>query len=124
MTEAMSGLEPPSAAMSTVRRRRRIDVRLPAIEPASLVYAGIAVAAVGIGCITLAWGRVAGEPQIYRQLPYLVSGGAFGLVLVIVGAALVTAAGRLRDERARQARAERVEALFEELVAAVRKQAR
>jgi hypothetical protein len=69
-------------------------------------YAGIAVVAVGLLLIGAAWSQVAGEANVARQIPYLVSGGIFGLALVLIGALVINVASKRRETalRERQAR--------------------
>lgn len=54
--------------------------------------------------IALAWGRVAGETEVYLQLPYVVSAGFFGLASIMVGLATVSIVSVQRDtiERRRE----------------------
>ena len=57
------------------------------------------MACIGIGFIVigLAWNGAAGVDFVQGQVPYLLSGGAFGLALVIAGAALVVVQNSRRD---------------------------
>jgi hypothetical protein len=73
--------------------------RIPALRPLSptLTIIGLAVIAVGLVLIGIAWRQVALETQVALQLPYLVSGGLFGLALVIVGSTVVVVASKRRD---------------------------
>lgn len=73
--------------------------------------AGWALVGVGFLVLVLGWVGVSGEPDVARQLPFLVSGGLGGILLVAVGAALLVA-DELRSERARLGR---IEALLLEL---------
>jgi hypothetical protein len=45
----------------------------------------------------IAWGQVAGETQVYLQVPYLVSAGLTGLALVMVGLTIINVAAKQRD---------------------------
>lgn len=60
--------------------------------------AGALLAAVGIVALVLGWGGVSDAPVLSAQLPYVVSGGLFGLALIGVGLMLVmeSAFGRER----------------------------
>jgi len=58
----------------------------------------------GIGCIVLgllaiglAWNGAAGVDFAQGQIPYLLSGGAFGIGLIVLGAALVVVQSGRRD---------------------------
>ena len=78
--------------------------RITALRPLSptLTIIGLAVIAVGLVLIGIAWRQVALETQVSLQLPYLVSGGLFGLALVIVGSTVVVVASKRRDSALRE----------------------
>jgi hypothetical protein len=65
-------------------------------------YLGIGVSAIGFVLIAVAWGQVAGERLVARQLPYLVSGAVTGLALVMVGMTVISVAARRRDAALRE----------------------
>jgi uncharacterized membrane protein YhaH (DUF805 family) len=65
-------------------------------------YIGIGVSAIGFVLIAIAWGQVAGESLVSRQLPYLVSGAVTGLALVMVGLTVISVAARRRDAALRE----------------------
>jgi hypothetical protein len=69
---------------------------------ASLGWIGIAAGAVAIAA---GWFGVSGETIVAKQLPYLISGGLGGLVLVGTGVGLLIAED-LRSERERVGRLE------------------
>lgn len=77
---------------------------IPALRPLSPVptYIGVAVTLVGFVLLAVAWGGVAGEDNVARQVPYLVSGGFAGLGLIIVGMTIVNVAAKRRDAALRQ----------------------
>lgn len=93
-------------AQPAARSRRLPDV--PALRPLSPTptYLGIAVTALGFVLIAVAWGQVAGETNVALQMPYLVSGGLFGLALVMVGLTVVNVAAKRRDAALRQQQTE------------------
>lgn len=74
--------------------------------PHALTWVGVAVAAAGFGVLAYTWGRVAALGNVALQVPYVVSGGAGGLGMLVVGLALVGIAARRADsaERSRQLR--------------------
>jgi hypothetical protein len=103
---------------------RREPTRADAGEP-RLLGGRLAVGVIGLGLLVIGigWfgasgrgGQVDGATDVRAQLPYLLSGGFFGLSLVVLGAALlVVQASRL--ERARHDAL--LEARFEGLAAAL-----
>ena len=48
----------------------------------------IALPIVGVIVIWLGWWGASGTKYVYQEIPYVVSGGIFGLALVFIGAAL------------------------------------
>src|SRR4051794_31956001 len=72
-------------------------------DPASMVptYLGVAVAIIGFVLIGVAWARVAGLVDVWRQMPYLLSAGLPGLGLVMVGLVIVNVSARRQDSAAR-----------------------
>lgn len=50
-----------------------------------LMIAGAALIAVGLPLILLGWWGAAHTPYVFEQIPYMISGGLFGLGLAIVG---------------------------------------
>src|SRR3989442_9136795 len=58
---------------------------------------GLACVALGILAIGLGWNGAAGVDFTQGQIPYLLSGGALGLALVILGAVLVVVQNSRRD---------------------------
>jgi len=79
------------------------------------IWAGVAVAAAGFILIAIAWGDVAGESLVYRQLPYLVSAGLSGIGLVLVGLTIINVGTRQRDAIDRDRQIGQVAAILEEL---------
>jgi hypothetical protein len=50
--------------------------------------AGLAFALAGFAVIGLGWWGASGTKYVYQEIPYVISGGIFGVALVVVGAAL------------------------------------
>src|SRR5258706_9109584 len=73
--------------------------------------AGIALAALGVVFIIAGYLGVAHEALVAKQIPYLVSGGIGGMVLVAVGAFLLGT----DDVRKQLARVEQLETMVEDL---------
>jgi len=53
-----------------------------------LYWAGIALALAGLVAIGLGWWGASGTKYVYQELPYVISGGLFGVALVLLGAVL------------------------------------
>ncbi len=53
-----------------------------------LYWAGIALPIIGVIIIWLGWWGASGTKYVYQEIPYVVSGGIFGIALVFIGAAL------------------------------------
>ena len=96
----VSHVEPETPA---VRQRS-----LRALRPLSPVptVTGVVVCAFGLLLIAVAWSQVAGEADVSRQVPYLVSGGIFGLALVLIGLTTVNIASKRRETALREQQAE------------------
>jgi hypothetical protein len=72
-------------------------------DPASHLptYIGVAVALIGFALIAVAWAKVAGLVDVWRQMPYLLSAGLPGLGLVMTGLVIVNVSARRQDAAAR-----------------------
>lgn len=73
-------------------------------ESPALVYAGVALVALGIALVGYTWLRVSGLLSVPLQLPYVASSGFSGVGLVVVGSLVVNVTTKRRDaaERARR----------------------
>ena len=82
----------------------RSDARLRPVSPVP-TYVGVGLCVLGFVLLAISWGKVAGETEVWRQLPYLVSGGFTGLGLLLVGVTVVNIAAKRADaaDRERQA---------------------
>ena len=96
------------------RRRVRVPVWLRAGSPA-VTYIGVAVAILGFVLILVAWGQVAGETQVYLQIPYLVSAGLIGVGLVMVGLTVINVAAKQRDAADRDRQMDQLVSILDEL---------
>ncbi|MPY81345.1 MAG: hypothetical protein GEV04_23665 [Actinophytocola sp.] len=65
------------------------------------IWIGFVLAAAGFGAIYFTWTNVAALTNVAQQMPYLVSGGISGLVLIIAGATVVDITVRRRDSKER-----------------------
>jgi hypothetical protein len=100
------------------RARARLRLRLPAI---GRVSGGLGVLVVGIGILVIGigWAGIAGPggevnhtPNLAAQMPYLLSGGALGLSLVVLGAALMVINAQRQDRSRLEARLEELTELM------------
>jgi len=53
-----------------------------------LYLAGIVLPVIGLIVIGIGWWGASGTKYVYQEIPYVISGGIFGVALVIIGAAL------------------------------------
>lgn len=101
-------------------RRPRVSMRLPTWlkgnSPAP-TFIGVAVAIAGFVLIMIAWGQVAGETQVYLQMPYVISAGLTGLALVMVGLTIVNVAAKQRDALDRDRQMDQLVSILGELKA-------
>jgi hypothetical protein len=114
LAPADDGLATPSGRLS----RLHVPAWLRGGSPA-LTYIGVGIAVIGFVLILVAWGQVAGETQVYLQVPYLVSAGLSGLGLVMVGLTVVNVAAKQRDALDRDRQMDQMVSILGELKAAV-----
>ena len=79
-----------------------------------LTYTGVAVLVFAFALIALTWGAVAAQTEVWRQLPYIVSGGVTAICLALLGVTLINIASRDRGNRAREREVEQLAALVEQ----------
>jgi hypothetical protein len=53
-----------------------------------LYMAGILLPVIGLVVIGIGWWGASGTKYVYEEIPYVISGGIFGVALVLIGAAL------------------------------------
>jgi len=98
--------------------RSDVVVRVPSWFRASAptwVWVSVVVGLVGFVLIAVAWGAVSGESEVYRQTPYVVSAGIFGLALVMVGLTVLNVSTRQRDALERERQIDRLVEVMEDL---------
>ncbi len=113
--------------MSDAREQGPADVpreplRIPTwLRPESPVptFVGIGVSLLGFVLILVAWGQVAGESQVFLQIPYVLSGGLTGIALVMSGLTIVNVAAKRQDAAARDRQNAQLMSLLSELESAV-----
>jgi hypothetical protein len=109
-------VENPTVVAEQGRRLPRLHA--PAwLRPGSpaLTYIGVAIAVLGFVLILLAWGQVAGETQVYLQIPYVVSAGLSGVGFVMVGLTIVNVAAKQRDAADRDRQMDQLVSILGEL---------
>ena len=80
----------PSDADGFAARIQQLHVPEPnADRERQLLLVGFGLIAVGLVLVALGWYGASGTALVAEQIPYAVSGGAGGLALIVVGAALV-----------------------------------
>ena len=82
------------SSMSRVQRFQgdvaALDVPTPEVKRESwLLWGGIALVVIGVIVVFAGYWGASGTSNIAEQMPYMLSGGAIGLALVIIGAVLV-----------------------------------
>ena len=111
-------VENPTVTTEAATGRRLPRVQAPAWLRAgspAVTYIGVAVSLFGFVLILLAWGQVAGETQVYLQIPYLVSAGLTGVGLVMVGLTIVNVAAKQRDAADRDRQMDQLVSILGEL---------
>ena len=100
-TDDIDALESRAGATESPRSRWRALA-----EPSSyaLTYAGIVCTLAGFALIAVAWAKVAGLTDVWKQMPYVMSAGFPGLGLIMTGLLAINIAAKRQDaaERARQ----------------------
>jgi peptidoglycan/LPS O-acetylase OafA/YrhL len=76
LEELLAGAYTLRVPSQTERRERR------------LYWSAIVLAIAGLVVIGLGWWGASGTKYVYQELPYVISGGIFGVALVFLGAAL------------------------------------
>ena len=92
--------DPQTGNVLATARRSRLRLFT---DPSSLLptYAGVVTALIGFALIAVAWARVAGLTDVWRQMPYLLSAGLPGLGLVMTGLVVINISARRQDGAAR-----------------------
>ena len=95
-------------------RRLQLPAWVDLTNPAA-VWIGMVVAGLGFVLLGVAWAQVAGETQVYLQLPYLVSAGMTGLGLIMVGLTLINVSTKRRDALERERQMDQLVNILEEV---------
>jgi hypothetical protein len=81
-------------------------------ESPALVYAGVALAAIGFGLIGFSWAQTSSRDSVAFQVPYMLSGGFSGLGCIMLGATAVLVQVRRYESAVRRQQLERVISLL------------
>ncbi|MCB1013746.1 MAG: hypothetical protein KDB10_01320 [Acidimicrobiales bacterium] len=63
------------------------------------LQAGIGLMVVGVVLVALGWYGASGVSEVWKEIPYLISGGLGGLTVAVIGAALYLRASLARQQR-------------------------
>lgn len=99
-------------SLATIAERRRAGRGLH-LAPQQLLALGLAVA--GVIALVVGWVGVSTKVEVWEQMPYLISGGFGGAILVGLGIAVYVAHEHAEDRRQRDLLARRVEHLETQL---------
>jgi hypothetical protein len=125
-TELATGELASELAAQVAGARRRVPRFGSGRRPASLragspawTWAGVLLTLAGFILLAVGWGQVAGETEVYLQVPYVVSAALGGLALVLVGLTVLNIAARQQDGVARERQIDDLLAAIEDLQEAV-----
>jgi hypothetical protein len=116
--------DPDDDADDDLRPRAGAPLEMVRSLPHAGTYAGVALIALGIGLLALAWGRTAGLTDVGRQVPYLISAGFGGLAVVVIGVVTIAVSAARADAAARRAQAAELRAALSDLRRTVEEQSR
>lgn len=95
-------------------KRLQVPAWVDLTNPAT-VWIGMVIAGIGFVLLGVAWSQVAGETEVYLQLPYLVSAGMTGLGLIMVGLTLINVSAKRRDALERERQMDQLVNILEEV---------
>jgi len=92
----------PEHRRADVFRHDMAEMKL--IDPAAsgerrALQFGIGLMVVGVVLVALGWYGASGESEVWKEIPYLASGGFGGLTVTVIGAALYLRATLARQNR-------------------------
>ena len=97
----------------TTRVARLSDrARALAATPGLATWIGLALATVGAVLIAVAWVKTAGQLEVGRQVPYLLSAGFTGMGLIVVGITVVNVAAKTQESARRREQADELTAVL------------
>jgi hypothetical protein len=106
MTDSVSA-EPTPSRDSPWRRLAEV--------PHLGIWVGVVLVAAGVVLLFVAWAKTAGLTNVSLQIPYVISAGATGLGLVVVGLAVARIGAALEDAKERSRQSGELSALVAEL---------
>lgn len=121
-SEEIAELETLEPSIGGEERRQRPTLRLPTwlnVTSPAVIWIGLGLAGIGFVLIGIAWAQVAGETQVYLQLPYLASAGLTGLGLIMVGMTVINVAAKRRDAAERERQIDQLVSILEEVQSAL-----
>lgn len=119
-TKEIAAVPPPPEALSA-RAARALEVLRRSVEPLrtrggagvpidrALMIVGAVLVVVGLPLILLGWWGAARTPYTFEQIPYLISGGLFGLALAVLGGLFYFGYWMTRQVRETRRQADRTE---------------
>jgi len=110
--------DPTEITLMPVGRLRRRGLRAPAWlrgGNAAWIWIGLAVAATGFVLLAIAWGQVAGETEVYLQVPYLVSAAFVGVGVLLIGLTALVIATKEQEAAAHRHEVDELLAAIDEL---------
>jgi hypothetical protein len=110
--------EPTEITLVPVGRLRRRGLRAPVWlrgRASSWIWIGVAIAAAGFVLLAIAWGQVAGETEVYLQIPYLVSAAFVGVGVIMVGVTALVVATKEQDTAAHRREVDELLGAIDEL---------
>lgn len=60
---------------------------------------GVGLMVLGVVLVALGWYGASGESEVWKEIPYLISGGLGGLTVAVIGSALYLRASLARQHR-------------------------
>jgi hypothetical protein len=95
-------------------KRLQLPAWVDLTNPAA-IWIGMVIAGLGFVLLGIAWSQVAGETEVYLQLPYVVSAGMTGLGMIMVGLTVINVSAKRRDALERERQMDQLVNILEEV---------